>query len=122
MIQIVHCNHDFFFNEIGNWCSWFPVYVTFSLFSCGSIDSIYGPVRNPWQYKFRIKQTHVSESTVAHGFEKEKVIQGTRAVHTSCVKNDVLEQNKSLDESDWFISGGSSGGSAVAVASGTCFG
>lgn len=52
----------------------------------GSTDSIFGPVRNPWNYKF-------SQS----GGEK-------------------------AETNDWHIAGGSSGGSAVAVATGACFG
>nr|XP_022294168.1 glutamyl-tRNA(Gln) amidotransferase subunit A, mitochondrial-like [Crassostrea virginica] len=52
----------------------------------GSTDSVFGPVRNPWNYKFS-----------QPGGEGN----GT---------------------SDWHIAGGSSGGSAVAVATGTCFG
>lgn len=31
-------------------------------FRCGSIDSIYGPVRNPWKYRFRSQQSK-SQST-----------------------------------------------------------
>eukprot|EP00105_Crassostrea_gigas_P036506 XP_019920654.1 PREDICTED: glutamyl-tRNA(Gln) amidotransferase subunit A, mitochondrial-like [Crassostrea gigas] len=52
----------------------------------GSTDSIFGPVRNPWNYKF-----------AQSGEEQDKTI-------------------------DWHIAGGSSGGSAVAVATGASFG
>ncbi|XP_056014404.1 glutamyl-tRNA(Gln) amidotransferase subunit A, mitochondrial-like isoform X2 [Ostrea edulis] len=57
----------------------------------GSTDSIFGPVRNPWNYNFcQLQHTGGSE-----------------------------EQGGSAD---WHIAGGSSGGSAVAIATGTCFG
>ena len=60
--------------------------VVFPIYSSGSTDSIFGPVRNPWNYKFS-----------QPGGEGN----GTN---------------------DWHIAGGSSGGGAVAVATGTCFG
>lgn len=50
---------------------------------CGSVDGVFGPVRNPWRYDFTTEGDD---------------------------END-----------DWFISGGSSGGSAVAVATGMAF-
>lgn len=52
----------------------------------GSTDSIFGPVRNPWNYKF-----------AQSGGKQDKT-------------------------NDWHIAGGSSGGSAVAVATGASFG
>lgn len=57
----------------------------------GSTDSIFGPVRNPWNYTFCHSQ-HTGGSEEQGG------------------------------SADWHIAGGSSGGSAVAVATGTCFG
>ncbi|XP_045198095.2 LOW QUALITY PROTEIN: glutamyl-tRNA(Gln) amidotransferase subunit A, mitochondrial-like [Mercenaria mercenaria] len=90
---------------------------------CGAIDSIYGPVRNPWKYSFS-SQVQESENTVSSGSQTEKVRQGTRTIHTSCVNSRVPEPRAEncKEDSDWFISGGSSGGSAVAVATGSCFG
>ncbi|XP_072911951.1 glutamyl-tRNA(Gln) amidotransferase subunit A, mitochondrial [Hemitrygon akajei] len=55
----------------------------------GSIDSIYGPVRNPWGYSEQYRERHVEDDDV--------------------------------EDSSWVTAGGSSGGSAVAVASVTCF-
>ncbi|XP_053316619.1 glutamyl-tRNA(Gln) amidotransferase subunit A, mitochondrial [Spea bombifrons] len=57
----------------------------------GSTDSIFGPVKNPWSYS--------------------KSYQERRAV--GCDISD--------EESDWVITGGSSGGSAAAVSAGTCY-
>uniref|UniRef100_UPI00398F0AC8 glutamyl-tRNA(Gln) amidotransferase subunit A, mitochondrial n=1 Tax=Pristiophorus japonicus TaxID=55135 RepID=UPI00398F0AC8 len=56
---------------------------------CGSIDSIFGPVRNPWGYSEQYRER--------------------------------LGRDHEMEDSDWVIAGGSSGGSAVAVASLTCF-
>ncbi|CAH1798273.1 unnamed protein product [Owenia fusiformis] len=52
----------------------------------GTVDSIHGPVRNPWTFNL----PDVSDIT-------------------------------EIKESDWLIAGGSSGGSAVAVATGSCY-
>lgn len=67
----------------------------------GTIDSIYGPTKNPWKYNFY--STHCED-------RQNKSIEqvGMRSYHTLT--------------DDWHVAGGSSGGSAVAVASGVCFG
>ncbi|XP_072264815.1 glutamyl-tRNA(Gln) amidotransferase subunit A, mitochondrial [Pyxicephalus adspersus] len=57
----------------------------------GSTDSIFGPVKNPWSYSKQYREKNSGSRTIAD------------------------------DDSDWVIAGGSSGGSAVAVSSGTCF-
>ncbi|KAM3930356.1 glutamyl-tRNA(Gln) amidotransferase subunit A, mitochondrial [Leptodactylus fuscus] len=57
----------------------------------GSTDSIFGPVKNPWSYSMQYRK-------------KRK---------TSCPNDD--------ENSDWVITGGSSGGSAASVAAGTCY-
>lgn len=61
----------------------------------GCVDSIYGPTINPWKSEipFRIKNRQTDE--------------------TICFTQ--------LPQNDWYISGGSSGGSAVAVATGSVF-
>ncbi|XP_068135527.1 glutamyl-tRNA(Gln) amidotransferase subunit A, mitochondrial-like [Hyperolius riggenbachi] len=57
----------------------------------GSTDSIFGPVRNPWSYSKPYREKRV-------------------------------ECGSLIDEdSDWVITGGSSGGSATAVSAGTCY-
>ncbi|XP_052808427.1 glutamyl-tRNA(Gln) amidotransferase subunit A, mitochondrial-like [Mya arenaria] len=90
---------------------------------CGSIDSIHGPVRNPWRYRFRQKQAdstpEMRQEVTAN--KNEKTMHGTRNIHTS-TGNQSVQEVKDMGEDDWFIAGGSSGGSAVAVATGTCFG
>ena len=69
--------------------------------SSGSVDGIYGPVKNPWKYNF--------SNTLCEDQQSRPLEQiGIRSYHTST--------------DDWHVAGGSSGGSAVAVASGVCFG
>ncbi|XP_032958904.1 glutamyl-tRNA(Gln) amidotransferase subunit A, mitochondrial [Rhinolophus ferrumequinum] len=58
---------------------------------CGSTDGIFGPVKNPWSFS---KQYREKRKQKPHG-DKE--------------------------DSDWLITGGSSGGSAAAVSAFTCF-
>lgn len=65
---------------------------------CSSSNSVSGPVKNPWKSKLPFKV-----------FDK----------NGEClIENEIINR----DQNDWYISGGSSGGSAVAVATGTCFG
>ncbi|MBN3322934.1 GATA amidotransferase, partial [Atractosteus spatula] len=66
-----------------------------SLLACfcrsGSTDSVFGPVRNPWSYS------------------------------THCRDRSGQTPGGGTSDSDWAVTGGSSGGSAAAVASLTCF-
>ncbi|XP_060598594.1 glutamyl-tRNA(Gln) amidotransferase subunit A, mitochondrial-like [Ruditapes philippinarum] len=88
---------------------------------CGSIDSIYGPVRNPWNYSF--SQVAEIDQTSPQNIQDDRLRQGTRGIHTSSGQSRATNVNaESSQECDWFIAGGSSGGSAVAVATGACFG
>ncbi len=66
---------------------------------CGSIDSIYGAVRNPWKYDF------------------------TGTNNSSSLTSSSVRQQHATNEAynEWYIAGGSSGGSAVAVATGMAF-
>lgn len=57
----------------------------------GSTDSIFGPVRNPWSYSKHYR------------------------------KKLVPSHDPETEDSIWLITGGSSGGSAAAVSSGTCY-
>lgn len=59
--------------------------------SSGSTDGVFGPVRNPWSYSKQYKEMSVPKS------------------------------HSEDEESNWVITGGSSGGSAAAVSSFTCF-
>ncbi|XP_034949268.1 glutamyl-tRNA(Gln) amidotransferase subunit A, mitochondrial-like [Chelonus insularis] len=63
----------------------------------GTVDSYFGPTKNIWRSDIMCNYTS------ANSFCSEK-LQKCRHLHD-----------------DWFIAGGSSGGSAVAVASGTCY-
>lgn len=67
------------------------VYVLSDYLRSGSTDGVFGPVRNPWSYSRQYKE---------------------KSVPKSCSED---------KESHWVITGGSSGGSAAAVSSFTCF-
>lgn len=64
---------------------------TFLHLRSGSTDSVFGPVKNPWSYS---EQYREKRKWKPHGEHKD---------------------------SNWLITGGSSGGSAAAVAAFTCF-
>lgn len=66
-------------------------YVDFSC-RCGTVDGYCGPCKNPWNYPY------------------DKANKDSPAVPPA-----------SVSENDYFIAGGSSGGSAVAVATGMAF-
>ena len=82
------------------------------------MDSIHGPCKNIWQSGEKymlIRNAKNSEESTDH-------IWGYNAARDSKIGCRNLHQLSSLNsEDDWFIAGGSSGGSAVAVASGTVF-
>ncbi|XP_067673920.1 glutamyl-tRNA(Gln) amidotransferase subunit A, mitochondrial-like [Haliotis asinina] len=73
-------------------------------FAMGSatVDSVAGPTINPWRYKFRKR----------HG-KKQPDRGDDQSKHPDHVT--------SSSSPDWFIAGGSSGGSAVSVAVGACY-
>jgi aspartyl-tRNA(Asn)/glutamyl-tRNA(Gln) amidotransferase subunit A len=88
---------------------------------CGSVDGAFGPVRNPWKYKFHEVSQLVepSRSTLTAA----AVGEGARITsRRHCSNSAAVCGNKTANEpSDWYIAGGSSGGSAVAVAAGVVF-
>lgn len=73
----------------------------------GTVDSIFGPSRNPWRSGLRYKFLKRSKFKKAHSSAVNKC-------------DDPVDSKPLVD--DWFVTGGSSGGSAVAVATSTCFG
>ncbi|XP_069134824.1 glutamyl-tRNA(Gln) amidotransferase subunit A, mitochondrial-like isoform X2 [Argopecten irradians] len=92
----------------------------------GSVDSIFGPVRNPWKYEFTNTLTS-SDNVIANPSthsgsrsQDSRVATGTRGLHGST--NLRKDAGESQQEGTWRVAGGSSGGSAAAVAAGTCFG
>ena len=93
-------------------------------FSTGSVDSCYGPVRNPWRYDFS-RQRQVHDRTVPVK-DRKSYMDRQRHFHHSAV--DLIQHQQHVetlqpqdDYDDWYVCGGSSGGSAVAVATGICF-
>ncbi|XP_064629764.1 glutamyl-tRNA(Gln) amidotransferase subunit A, mitochondrial-like [Lineus longissimus] len=76
----------------------------------GSTDSIYGPVRNPWKYDFsRVKVEPKEEDGQVSKSKKKKMKKAKPVIQVA------------EDDEDWYIAGGSSGGSAVTVATGVAF-
>jgi Asp-tRNA(Asn)/Glu-tRNA(Gln) amidotransferase A subunit family amidase len=92
----------------------------------GTVDSIHGPSKNIWQSGKKytlIKNAEKCAASIEH-------VQGCSSIHGVKVGYRELHQlsapssegsSNPVEEGDWFITGGSSGGSAVAVASGTVF-
>ena len=68
---------------------------------CSSSNSVRGSVKNPWRSKLPFKVVDQDGQ---------------------CLEDAGEQSTKPKDDKDWFIAGGSSGGSAVAVACGACFG
>ncbi|KAK7494285.1 hypothetical protein BaRGS_00014388 [Batillaria attramentaria] len=98
----------------------------------GSIDSIAGPVKNPWTLLFQnTRQRSIANRQSAccrqnapkdAASTSEELVVGRRGMHTAATEDIQLESASHrlafVDDSDWLVTGGSSGGSAAAVASG----
>jgi len=98
--------------------------------SCGTVDGAYGPVRNPWRYQFDQLPQQADERALRSPLSTlraERVSQHVRDYHVSTSSSsltDCVHRDTDVSDSvtsDWFITGGSSGGSAVAVATGVAF-
>lgn len=109
------------------------------ILSCGTVDGAYGPVRNPWQYRF-CRSSQQADDHMLHstsGLQSASHIQrvsrhardyhassssasSATPVHAVC-DSEKISSHTNVDVSDWYITGGSSGGSTVAVATGVAF-
>ena len=109
------------------------------------MDGVFGPVRNPWQYKFKHiqhsnelkqqkafipRQDSQTDSELRHP-GSIRHLHSSGATNTSTAKDRFCDSSDTaeaatpsmwIDPDDYYITGGSSGGSAVAVATGAVFG
>ncbi|PNF29833.1 Glutamyl-tRNA(Gln) amidotransferase subunit A, mitochondrial [Cryptotermes secundus] len=93
----------------------------------GTVDSIHGPTKNIWQSgeKYTLLRNVGERATSVEQVQGCNSTHGSKMVyqelhHLSSHSNKEGSSSPS-EEGDWFIAGGSSGGSAVAVASGAVF-
>jgi len=82
------------------------------LYRSGTVDSIHGPTRNIWRSSVPYEVVFDKES------KQQKVAHAGNCSYSQDAK---VFPSKADSNKDWYIAGGSSGGSAVAVATGACF-
>lgn len=79
------------------------------------MDGAFGPVRNPWKYRFEATRQDRPGTTQTATSVARHADRGRQFHSTSTSQSLDAEAG---DGAEWFIAGGSSGGSAVSVASG----
>ena len=92
------------------------------IYRCGSTDGAYGPVFNPWKFKFKYKDGEkINRYDIISNNNTERHASQATEERNSQISDpaDIITSDRF---NELFISGGSSGGSAVAVATGCCFG
>jgi Asp-tRNA(Asn)/Glu-tRNA(Gln) amidotransferase A subunit family amidase len=85
------------------------------------VDSIHGPCKNIWQSGEKYLSRNGERATSIVQVPGCNLTHGTKA---KCREFHQLSSgggSSPTEQGDWFIAGGSSGGCAVAVASGTVF-
>ena len=83
------------------------LHYTLLFFRSASTESVAGPVKNPWKYKFK-KYKSLDQGQIPNS--KNRSLAG---------QSSLMDQSEEEDD-DWFLAGGSSGGSVVSVATGVC--
>lgn len=89
-----------------------------------NVYSIYGPVQNPWKCKLKKLKNDLEQGARlmnGTGCHSNKNLGDSRSLHTETMASPQTVPTI-VQEDDWYVAGGSSGGSAVAVATGACFG
>lgn len=104
IFSLLHCNISGLFHLL-------------FIFRSGSVDGAFGAVRNPWQYRLRKK----AAGKMPLEEQQELLVASATGSQTSTASPVQSIANAEKDCDDWFIAGGSSGGSAVAVATGAVF-
>ena len=90
------------------------LHYTLLFFRSASTESVAGPVKNPWKYKFKkYKSLDQGQIPLDQG-------QIPNSKNSSLAGQSSLMDQSEEEDDDWFLAGGSSGGSVVSVATGVC--
>lgn len=85
--------------------------VTYYLIICfrsATVTSYFGPSKNPWQSGLKYKLRNRHKESYSNECNK-------KPSYIKAIENQ-------LENEDFYVSGGSSGGGAISVATGACFG